>query len=119
MKSSKKSLRLKRARKTRARINEQGVPRITVTRSNKNIRAQIIIVENKAHKVLATASSLDKDIATVTDNKINVAKLVGKSLAEKATKAGVSKVAFDRAGFKYHGRIKALADAAREGGIEF
>ena len=111
--------RKRRALKTRARLNQNGSPRITVIRSNANIRAQLIVVEGKQHNVVAEASSLEKDIRNENINKSEVAKLVGKNLAERAIKAGYTKVSFDRSGFKYHGRIKALADAAREGGMQF
>lgn len=119
MSNTKKSMRLRRSRQTRARLNEKGMPRITISRSNKNIQAQLIVLEGNQHSVVASASSLEKDIASSDLNKIDIAKNVGKALAERALKAGVTKVAFDRSGFKYHGRVKALADAAREGGVEF
>lgn len=119
MSNTKKSMRMRRSRKTRARINEKEMPRITVTRSNRNIQAQLIVVKDNNHTVIASASSLEKDIATSGMNKVDIAKSVGKSLAERAIKTGVTQVAFDRSGFKYHGRIKALADAAREGGMQF
>jgi len=119
MSNTKKSMRMRRSRKTRARINEKGMPRITVTRSNRNIQAQLIVVNDNIHTVIASASSLEKGLVTAEHNKIDIAKMVGKSLAERAVKTGVTQVAFDRSGFKYHGRIKALADAAREGGMQF
>lgn len=119
MSNAKKSMRMRRAKKTRARINDKGVARITITRSNRNIRAQLIVVENKQHKVLASASSLEKGVADSAKNKVEAAQAVGKVLAERAQKTGVTQVAFDRSGFRYHGRIKALADAAREGGMNF
>jgi large subunit ribosomal protein L18 len=119
MNNTKKSMRVRRSLKTRARINEKGMPRITVSRSNRNIQAQLIVVKDNVHTVVASASSLEKDIATSDLNKIQVAENVGKALAERAEKTGITQVAFDRSGFKYHGRIKALADAAREGGMQF
>ena len=91
-------------------------PRLSVFRSNKEIYAQL--VDDNAATTLVAVSSRDKDIEA-TGNKTEVAKLVGKSMAEKATKAGVETVAFDRNGFLYHGRVKALADAAREAGLKF
>lgn len=119
MSNLKKTQRIRRSLKLRAKMNEVGKPRITISRSNKNINAQLIVVEDKQHKVLATASSLEKDLKSSGKNKTDIAVEVGKKLAERAVKAGVTNVAFDRAGYKYHGRIKALADAAREGGMQF
>lgn len=114
----KKIARQRRAGRARAKIRELAVSRLTVHRSSNNIYAQIISAEDK---VLATASTLDKTIREQVKHGGNVeaAKLVGKLVAERAKQAGVSNVAFDRSGFRYHGRVKALADAAREGGIEF
>jgi large subunit ribosomal protein L18 len=100
-------------------INEKGVARITVTKSNCHIRAQLIVTNNGQHSVIATASSLEKDFADLKLNKTDAAKVVGKILAERAITTGVTQVAFDRSGYKYHGRIKALADAAREAGMQF
>jgi large subunit ribosomal protein L18 len=91
-------------------------PRLSVFRSNKEIYAQL--VDDNSGKTLLSVSSRDKDI-DVTGNKSEAAKLVGKSIAEKASKAGIESVAFDRNGFLYHGRVKALADAAREAGLKF
>lgn len=119
MSNSKKSMRLRRSRKTRARLNEKEMPRITVSRSNRNIQAQLIVLDGSQHSVIASASSLEKEMASADLNKIDIAKHVGKALADRAIKAGVTQVAFDRSGFKYHGRIQALADAAREGGMQF
>ena len=118
MKQTKHSMRMRRAKKTRAKLNLNGTPRITITRSNKNIRAQLIVVDNKQHKVVVSASSLENAIDH-SSNKTNVSQQVGKLLAERAIKAGIEQVAFDRSGYKYHGRIKALADAAREAGMKF
>lgn len=94
-------------------------PRLTVFRSNKQIYAQVI--DDLSGKTLAAASSADKDVAEAAKglNKTQVAALVGKSVAAKAVAAGVSNVAFDRNGYLYHGRVKQLADAAREGGLKF
>ena len=114
----KKSTRLRRSRKTRAKIRELGVVRLSVHRSSRHIYAQLINADST--EVLASAGTLDKTISEglkYTGN-IDGAKAVGKAIAERAKAAGVSKVAFDRSGFRYHGRIKALADAARENGLE-
>ncbi|UXY16571.1 50S ribosomal protein L18 [Chitiniphilus purpureus] len=115
----KKETRLRRARKTRAKIAELKVVRLSVHRTNSHIYAQVI--DATGSKVLAAASSLDADVRGQIKNGGNVdaAVLVGKRIAEKARAAGVEQVAFDRSGFKYHGRVKALADAAREGGLVF
>jgi len=91
-------------------------PRLSVFRSNKEIYAQI--VDDVTGKTLVAASSRDKDISA-KGNKIEVAALVGKSIAEKAVKAGVETISFDRGGYLYHGRVKSLADGAREGGLKF
>lgn len=116
---SKKTDRLRRARKTRARIKQQGINRLSVHKTSRHVYAQVIAPCGS--QVLASASSLDKEIKGQIKYSGNVeaAAIVGKALAERAKKAGVSNVAFDRSGFKYHGRIKALADAAREQGMEF
>jgi large subunit ribosomal protein L18 len=115
----KKIARLRRARKTRAKIAELKVARLTVNRTNGHIYAQII--DATGSKVLASASTLDKDVRKDISNGGNAAAAtaIGKMIAEKAKAAGIETVAFDRAGFKYHGRVKALADAAREGGLKF
>jgi large subunit ribosomal protein L18 len=114
----KKLSRLRRARKTRARIRLQGKNRLCVHRTPRHIYAQIIAPNGS--QVLTSASTLDKDIKKEIkySGNIEAAVAVGKALAERARKAGISKVAFDRSGFKYHGRVKALADAARENGID-
>jgi large subunit ribosomal protein L18 len=111
--------RLRRARKTRARIAELKMVRLTVHRSNSHIYAQVI--DETRGKVLASASTLEADVRKDVTNGGNVAAaaVVGKRIAEKAKAAGVTAVAFDRSGFHYHGRVKALADAAREAGLEF
>ncbi|AUH52689.1 50S ribosomal protein L18 [Chromobacterium sp. ATCC 53434] len=115
----KKQARLRRARKTRARIAELKMVRLTVYRTNSHIYAQII--DETGNKVLASASSLEADVRAEMANGGNVAAaaVIGKRIAEKAKAAGIEKVAFDRSGFKYHGRMKALADAAREHGLVF
>ncbi len=116
---NKKTSRLRRARKSRARILKQDVPRLTVHRSGRHIYAQVIAAGGG--NVLVTASTVQKDVAKGLEGTGNraAAAAVGKAIAEKATAAGVDQVAFDRSGFKYHGRIKELADAAREGGLKF
>ena len=115
----KRAARLRRARKARAHIRRLGVPRLTVHRSGRHIYAQVISAEGG--NVVAAASTLQKDVKNdlkSTSNK-EAAAAVGKALAAKAVEAGVKEVAFDRSGFRYHGRIKELADAAREGGLSF
>jgi large subunit ribosomal protein L18 len=111
--------RLRRAAKTRAVIGRLKAVRLTVHRTNSHIYAQII--DASGGKVLAAASTAEKDVRGQVKNGGNkeAAALVGKQIAERAKKAGVDKVAFDRAGYSYHGRIKALADAARESGLQF
>ena len=123
---SKKDQRVRRSRQTRARIAVQRVARLTVYRSNLHIYASVI--SDDGSKVLASASTLEADVRkeVAGDSKVagrggNVAaaSIVGKRIAEKAKAVGIDRVAFDRAGFAYHGRIKALADAAREAGLQF
>lgn len=111
--------RLRRARKTRAKIAELKVVRLAVHRTNSHIYAQI--VDETGSKVLASASTLEAEVRTELKNGSNVAAatLVGKRIAEKAKAAGIQNVAFDRSGFKYHGRVKAVAEAAREAGLVF
>src|SRR5690606_21390217 len=92
-------------------------PRLAVFRSNKEIYAQII--DDVNGKTITAASSRDKDIDASKVNKVEAAKLVGKAIAEKAVKAGVETIAFDRGGYLYHGRVKSLAEGAREGGLKF
>ena len=115
----KKTTRIRRARRTRAKIRELAVPRLTVHRTPKHIYAQIIAANGS--DVVAAASTVQADIKggiKATGN-ADAAAAVGKAIAEKAKAAGVSSVAFDRSGFKFHGRVKALADAAREAGLQF
>jgi len=111
--------RLRRARQTRLKIREIGAVRLTVHRSNGHIYAQI--TSSGGDKVLASASSLEKDLRAKFKNGGNkgAAEAVGQRIAEKAKAAGIEKVAFDRAGYRYHGRVKALAEAARAGGLKF
>jgi large subunit ribosomal protein L18 len=115
----KKIRRLRRSRKTRAKIAELAVARLCVHRSNCHIYAQII--DATGGKVLASASTLEKELRDQVKNGGNVdaAKLVGQRIAEKAKQAGLESVSFDRSGFAYHGRVKALAEAAREHGLQF
>ncbi len=111
--------RLRRARQTRLRIRELGALRLTVHRTNLHIYAQI--TTPRGEKVLASASSLEKDLRAKLKGGGNrgAAEAVGQRIAEKARAAGIEKVAFDRSGYRYHGRVKALADAARAGGLKF
>jgi len=115
----KKAARLRRARRTRARIRAQGRRRLSVNRTPRHIYAQIF--DEGGERVLVSASTVDKELKGEMVNGGNVvaAARVGEVLAERARNAGIKTVAFDRSGFKYHGRIKALADAAREHGLEF
>ena len=115
--SVKKETRLRRARKARLKMRELEAVRLCVYRSSQHIYAQVIAADGG--KVLASASTLDKDLREGATGNVDAAKKVGQLVAERAKAAGVTQVAFDRSGFKYHGRIKALADAAREGGLEF
>ena len=92
-------------------------PRLAVFRSNKEIYAQVI--DDVTGKTISAASSRDKDISSAKGNKIEVAAMVGKSVAKKAMKSGVETIAFDRGGYLYHGRVKSLAEAAREAGLKF
>ena len=116
---NKKEARVRRARKTRVRIAEQRATRLTVSRSNCHIYAQLIAPSGD--KVLASASTLEADVRKDVKNGGNkaAAAAIGKRIAERAKALGIDSVAFDRAGFRFHGRVKALADAAREGGLEF
>ncbi len=115
----KKESRLRRAKRARSQISLQGAHRLCVFRTPRHIYAQIIAPSSA--EVLASASTVEKDLKAKLKNggNIEAASTVGKVLADRAKKAGIQKVAFDRSGFKYHGRIKALADAARENGMEF
>jgi large subunit ribosomal protein L18 len=115
----KKAARLRRARKGRSHIRRLGMPRLTVFRSGKHIYAQVISAGGDS--VIAAASTLQKDIRSDlkgTSNK-EAAAAVGKAVAERAVEAGIKDVAFDRSGYRYHGRVKVLADAAREVGLNF
>ena len=119
---TKKDQRIRRSRQTRARIATQRVARLTVFRSNLHIYANVI--SDDGTKVLASASTAEKDVRTELGGNgkggnAAAAVIVGKRIAAKAKAAGIDKVAFDRAGFAYHGRVKALAEAAREAGLQF
>lgn len=115
----KKQSRLRRAKRTRAKIAELKAVRLTVNRSNGHIYAQVI--DASGGKVIATASSVDKALRAELTNgsSVKAAAVVGKTVAERAKKAGVEAVAFDRSGYRFHGRVKALAEAAREAGLKF
>lgn len=116
----KKKARLRRARRTRATIRRHRVHRLSVNRSPRHIYAQVF--EPDGSRVLAAASTLDREVREqVEGNGGNVAAaaVVGQTIAERAREAGIGRVAFDRSGYKYHGRVKALAEAAREHGLEF
>ena len=116
----KKESRIRRGRKTRAKIRELGVHRLSIFRTPRHIYAQVISPDGS--QVLASASTLDKavrgEVEGATGNS-SAATVVGKYIAERAKSAGIESVAFDRSGFRYHGRVKALADAAREAGLQF
>jgi len=116
---SKKANRMRRAKKTRAKISELGAHRLSIHRTPRHIYAQVISPDGS--KIIAAASTVQKDVAgeVKSTGNIEAASLVGKAIAEKSKSAGVTTVAFDRSGFRYHGRVKALADAARESGLEF
>lgn len=119
----KKQNRLRRARATRARIRQEKVNRLTVHRSNLHIYAQIISADGS--KVLCSASTTEPEVraqlagVSGKGGNVNAAKVIGARIAEKAKAAGVESCAFDRAGYRYHGRVRALAEAAREGGLKF
>ena len=119
---TKKQQRLRRARQTRIRIADKGGARLSVNRTNLHIYATV--VSEDGAKVLASASTAEADMrkelgAAGKGGNVAAAEQIGKRIAERAKAAGVEKVAFDRAGFAYHGRVKALADAAREAGLQF
>ncbi len=118
---TKKEQRLRRSRQTRIRIANQGVARLSVNRTNLHMYASVISGDGR--QVLASASTAEadvrKEIGVGKGGNVAAAQAIGKRIAEKAKAVGVEKVAFDRAGFAYHGRVKALADAAREAGLQF
>lgn len=115
----KKNSRLRRAAKSRAKLKELEVFRLSVHRTPRHIYAQVLAYDSS--KVIASASTLDAELKASLNGTSNIAAAVavGKAVAERAVSAGVTNVAFDRSGFKYHGRVKALADAARENGLQF
>jgi len=117
--SEKNESRLRRSRRNRARIRRSGVPRLSIHRSGRHLYAQIILCAEG--RTVAAASTLQKDVRDGLKSTCDVeaAKAVGKAIAERGLAAGITGVAFDRSGFKYHGRVKALADAAREAGLKF
>jgi large subunit ribosomal protein L18 len=116
----KKSARLRRAKRSRAKMRELGVYRLCVFRSPRHMYAQVISPDG--NKVIASASTVDKEVrqgAEGYSGNASSAAVVGKAIADRARAAGIEQVSFDRSGFKYHGRVKALADAARENGLQF
>lgn len=115
--NDKKVSRLRRARRARAKIRELKIARLCVNRTPRHIYAQII--DGETANVVASASTVEKDLKAGATGNADAASKVGSLIAERAKAAGVEKVAFDRSGYKYHGRVKALADAAREAGLEF
>ena len=119
MANSKRDLFLKSRLRVRNKLRKmnEGRPRLSVHRSNKNISVQLI--DDLQGATLASASSLEKDLGVVGKNNVEAAAKIGAAIAERAKKAGVEECYFDRGGFLFHGRVKALADAAREGGLKF
>ncbi len=117
--SIKNTARLRRAKSTRAHIRVLGVPRLSVLRTGQHLYAQLFTADGA--KVIAAANTLQADVKEGLKSGKNseAAAKVGKIIAERAKAAGIEKIAFDRSGYRYHGRIKALADAAREGGLQF
>jgi len=115
--NEKKTARIRRARRARIKMREIGATRLCVNRTPRHIYAQII--SSDGAQVLATASTVEKDLREGNTGNAEAAAKVGQLIAERAIAKGIKKVAFDRSGFKYHGCLKALADAAREGGLEF
>ncbi|GLX87180.1 50S ribosomal protein L18 [Thalassotalea loyana] len=115
----KKTSRLRRAKRARAKISELGANRLVVHRTPRHIYAQLIAASGS--EVIAAASTLDKEVKASVEKTGNIeaAQAVGKAIAERAKAKGVESVAFDRSGFRYHGRVKALAEAAREAGLQF
>ncbi len=115
----KKSSRIRRSRRTRAKIASLGIDRLTVHRTSRHTYAQVFSGETGS--ILVSTSTLSADVRALVKypGNIDAASAVGKVIAEKAKAAGIEKVAFDRSGFKYHGRVKALADSARENGLKF
>ena len=115
--SEKKQARLRRAKRSRVKMRTLGADRLSVNRTPRHIYAQII--SSAGDRVIASASTLDPSLRNGNTGNVEAAKAVGALIAERAKSAGISEVAFDRSGYKFHGRVKALADAAREGGLQF
>jgi large subunit ribosomal protein L18 len=115
--NAKKQARIRRARRSRLKMRELGAVRLCVNRTPRHIYAQVI--SEDGGKVLASASTVEKVLREGATGNVEAAQKVGTLIAERAKEAGITKVAFDRSGFKYHGRVQALADAARESGLEF
>ena len=115
--SKKNTSRLRRARKTRSKVSLKDIHRLTVFRSSKHIYAQVML--NNGSEVLTSASTNESVVKSNNNGNIEAAKKVGKLVAERALEKGIKKVAFDRSGYKFHGRVKALADAARDAGLLF
>ena len=115
----KRASRLRRAKRGRMKARELGASRLTVFRSPRHIYAQIVRGETGGDRVVAQASTLDKPLREGRTGDVDAAAEVGRLIAERAAAAGVQTVAFDRSGYKYHGRVKALAEAARAGGLKF
>ena len=117
-KKARNEARIARHKRIRTKISgTSSIPRLCVFRSNKNISVQII--DDEKMETLVSASSIDKDLKITNGSNIDAAKLVGESIAKKALKKKIKSVVFDRGGYLYHGRVKALADSARENGLEF
>ena len=115
--SAKKEARLRRARKVRMKIRELGAHRLSVHRTPRHMYAQILSADGG--KVVAAASTLDKELRQGATGNVDAARKVGELIASRAKAAGIETVAFDRSGYRYHGRVKALADGAREAGLQF
>ena len=115
--NKKKTARIRRATKVRAHIRELGVPRLSVFRSPRHIYAQVI--SSSGERIEVAASTLESELKGKSSGNLKGATAVGSLIAERAKSKGIEKVAFDRSGYRYHGRVKALAEAAREGGLKF
>lgn len=115
--SAKKEARLRRARKVRMKIRELGAHRLSVHRTPRHMYAQVLSADGS--KVVAAASTLDKELRQSATGNVDAARKVGELIASRAKAAGIETVAFDRSGYRYHGRVKALADGAREAGLQF
>jgi len=115
---NKNESRIRRALRSRKKMEELGVTRLVVYKSSNHIYAQVI---NNEHHVIASASTLEKDVKSQVKHggSVEAAKIVGSLVAQRATNAGASEIAYDRSGYLYHGRVKALAESAREGGLKF